>query len=302
MRLTRPRLRPAHARPQAAGPSRPARRPRATGDDGAPSSDAPPPPPGRVAGAVEGLRSFKLPDLDDEQVGGRERGGGEGAGRGSLSACDAARTRLLPHTSSLSPQREMISDLADPSALGKRGEALVLAQLATFFFVLFPPLAVTLAVQLAGCAAMAGGAALAVAGVTGIGAKSLTPFPAPRATNALATRGPYALVRHPMYGGLTLVAFGLAAASASPGRMVRGEGNGGWSARAGGPRPASASGAYHPPPPPPSLPLPQAAAAALLYVLTRKVALEEAALARLHGPAWDAYVDATPRMLLPYLW
>lgn len=56
------------------------------------------------------------------------------------------------------------------------------------------------------------------------------------------------------------------------------------------------------PPPPPSLPLPQAAAAALLYVLTRKVALEEAALARLHGPAWDAYVDATPRMLLPYLW
>ena len=68
MRLTRPRLRPAHARPQAAGPSRPARRPRATGDDGAPSSDAPPPPPGRVAGAVEGLRSFKLPDLDDEQV------------------------------------------------------------------------------------------------------------------------------------------------------------------------------------------------------------------------------------------
>lgn len=68
-------------------------------------------------------------------------------------------------------------------------------------------------------------------------------------------------------------------------------------------RPPPGLGLGRPPtPPPPSLPLPQAAAVALLYVLTRKVALEEAALARLHGPAWDAYVDATPRMLLPYVW
>jgi protein-S-isoprenylcysteine O-methyltransferase Ste14 len=38
--------------------------------------------------------------------------------------------------------------------------------------------------------------------------RSLTPFPAPRAQQDLTTTGPYALVRHPMYGGGILVALG----------------------------------------------------------------------------------------------
>jgi protein-S-isoprenylcysteine O-methyltransferase Ste14 len=37
---------------------------------------------------------------------------------------------------------------------------------------------------------------------------SLTPFPAPRTDQAVKTAGPYALVRHPMYGGGVLIALG----------------------------------------------------------------------------------------------
>jgi protein-S-isoprenylcysteine O-methyltransferase Ste14 len=37
---------------------------------------------------------------------------------------------------------------------------------------------------------------------------SLTPFPTPRAHQDLKTTGPYALVRHPMYGGGILIALG----------------------------------------------------------------------------------------------
>jgi len=158
----------------------------------------------------------------------------------------------------------MISDIADPQQIGRRGEALVVAQLAALFFTVFPPHAVTLAVQLAGLAALFGGIAFAAAAVGGIGAASLTPFPAPRKSNRLATKGPFAVVRHPMYAGLAGAAVGLALASASPGRL--------------------------------------AAAAALIYVLLRKIEVEEAALADRHGGAWTAYCESTPQRLVPYVW
>ena len=37
---------------------------------------------------------------------------------------------------------------------------------------------------------------------------SLTPFPAPRARQGAKTTGPYALVRHPMYGAVILLTLG----------------------------------------------------------------------------------------------
>ena len=37
---------------------------------------------------------------------------------------------------------------------------------------------------------------------------SLTPFPAPQTDQTVKTAGPYALVRHPMYGGGILIALG----------------------------------------------------------------------------------------------
>jgi protein-S-isoprenylcysteine O-methyltransferase Ste14 len=55
------------------------------------------------------------------------------------------------------------------------------------------------------------GAALAILGVTELhGGGALTPVPRPRSGAELVTSGPYAVVRHPIYGGLVLVAFGLA--------------------------------------------------------------------------------------------
>ncbi|MGZ4419630.1 MAG: methyltransferase family protein, partial [Gaiellaceae bacterium] len=62
------------------------------------------------------------------------------------------------------------------------------------------------AYSIGGVLLAAGVVLLAWAG-RGLG-KSLTPFPAPRLQQDITTTGPYALVRHPMYGGGILVALG----------------------------------------------------------------------------------------------
>lgn len=59
-------------------------------------------------------------------------------------------------------------------------------------------------------ALLAAGVALLVAGGSDLGT-ALTPFPAPRAGEALRTAGAYRLVRHPIYGGVVLVALGWSA-------------------------------------------------------------------------------------------
>jgi len=69
-------------------------------------------------------------------------------------------------------------------------------------------------VSLAGLALMLGGAALLGRGLMDLG-NSLTPLPFPRDDARLVESGVYALVRHPLYGGLTLTAFGWALVSAS---------------------------------------------------------------------------------------
>jgi protein-S-isoprenylcysteine O-methyltransferase Ste14 len=51
------------------------------------------------------------------------------------------------------------------------------------------------------------GLTLFVAGVVALGS-SLTPFPRPSERSTLREGGVYRLVRHPIYGGLLLVAFG----------------------------------------------------------------------------------------------
>jgi protein-S-isoprenylcysteine O-methyltransferase Ste14 len=63
-------------------------------------------------------------------------------------------------------------------------------------------------------ALMAGGVLLAVRGFADLGAV-LTPLPRPRAGATLVDTGAYALVRHPIYGGLILGAFGWAIMQAS---------------------------------------------------------------------------------------
>jgi len=59
-----------------------------------------------------------------------------------------------------------------------------------------------------------GGWALALLG------RRLSPFPAPTDDALLMTRGPFRLVRHPMYGAVIIGAVGLALAFVSPGALV----------------------------------------------------------------------------------
>jgi len=65
-----------------------------------------------------------------------------------------------------------------------------------------------------GIALIAGGIVLAVRGVADLG-RAMTPLPRPREDAELVETGVYALVRHPIYGGLMLAAFGWAVAKAS---------------------------------------------------------------------------------------
>jgi protein-S-isoprenylcysteine O-methyltransferase Ste14 len=67
---------------------------------------------------------------------------------------------------------------------------------------------------LLGIALMVGGGVLFVRGVADLG-RAMTPMPRPRDDAELVETGAYALVRHPIYGGLILGAFGWAKLQAS---------------------------------------------------------------------------------------
>ena len=86
------------------------------------------------------------------------------------------------------------------------GQALALASWA-FGFALsarFPPRGW----MWAGLLPVVAGVTMAVAAMPKLG-QGFTPFPTPSPSGQLATVGPYATVRHPMYGGIFLVAMGL---------------------------------------------------------------------------------------------
>jgi protein-S-isoprenylcysteine O-methyltransferase Ste14 len=65
-----------------------------------------------------------------------------------------------------------------------------------------------------GIALTGGGLVLTVRGVVDLGG-AMTPLPRPRDDAHLVDTGAYALVRHPVYGGLILMAFGWALLRAS---------------------------------------------------------------------------------------
>ncbi len=71
------------------------------------------------------------------------------------------------------------------------------------------------ATTVAGVALLIGGGALAARGIVDLGA-ALTPLPRPRDDARLVDRGAYALVRHPVYGGLVIAGLGWALVTASP--------------------------------------------------------------------------------------
>jgi protein-S-isoprenylcysteine O-methyltransferase Ste14 len=63
--------------------------------------------------------------------------------------------------------------------------------------------------RIMGALLLAAGLLLVVAGITNLG-RNLTAVPRPRDGGSLVRTGPFALVRHPMYGGTILAAFGWA--------------------------------------------------------------------------------------------
>ena len=98
--------------------------------------------------------------------------------------------------------------------LGRRGEGWVAGQLLLMAGVFLSALAGRSWADAYSVAAHATGAALLAVGVVllawaglHLGA-SLTPFPAPRRNAILRASGPYALVRHPMYGSGILISLG----------------------------------------------------------------------------------------------
>jgi protein-S-isoprenylcysteine O-methyltransferase Ste14 len=62
----------------------------------------------------------------------------------------------------------------------------------------------------------AAGLLLATGGTFGLGRENLSPLPHPRDGATLVQRGAYAIVRHPIYGGFSIAAFGWALAWRSP--------------------------------------------------------------------------------------
>ena len=102
---------------------------------------------------------------------------------------------------------------------GARGEWLVVTQVVLIGLVFLGPRTVAglsvwpfpfpHACAILGGAFMVGGGVLFVAGLVRLG-RNLTPLPYPKEKSTLVQTGPYALVRHPIYGGGLLLALGFA--------------------------------------------------------------------------------------------
>jgi protein-S-isoprenylcysteine O-methyltransferase Ste14 len=107
----------------------------------------------------------------------------------------------------------------EPWWKGARGEWLVVAQVLLMGLTFFGPRSVggrpawpfpfPHALRVAGAVLMVGGGLLFLAGLLRLG-RALTPLPYPKEGAELVQSGPYAVVRHPMYGGGLVLALGWA--------------------------------------------------------------------------------------------
>jgi len=113
----------------------------------------------------------------------------------------------------------VVSGNRKPWWRGSRGEWLVVAQVALIGLVFFGPRTVAgqptwtfpfpSACPAVGSLLMIADGALLAAGLICLG-RTLTPLPYPKEGAALIRTGPFALVRHPMYGGGLVLALGWA--------------------------------------------------------------------------------------------
>jgi protein-S-isoprenylcysteine O-methyltransferase Ste14 len=121
----------------------------------------------------------------------------------------------------------MIDGMGDPLRprlpdLGPRGEGWVVLQVAVFAVIAASGFVgpawdgpLRFAVSSLGLGFIVAGAALCARGIIDIRAH-ITPFPRPGAGAQLMEHGAFGLVRHPIYGGGVIAAFGWALARASP--------------------------------------------------------------------------------------
>jgi len=99
---------------------------------------------------------------------------------------------------------------------GERGEWYFIAQIAAMILVFFgprhlgqPPLPGTRLMTYVGGGMMAAGAWLLGISMLALGVNQ-SPLPRPTPDSSLVESGPYRFIRHPMYAGLVLLAFGWA--------------------------------------------------------------------------------------------
>lgn len=107
-------------------------------------------------------------------------------------------------------------------ALGRRGGGWVVVQVLLIAAVMLSalvglewPHVLEIPAYAVGALLIALGTALLVAGGVALG-PALTPYPAPRGADGMTTGGVYARARHPIYGGVLLLALGWSAVFASP--------------------------------------------------------------------------------------
>jgi protein-S-isoprenylcysteine O-methyltransferase Ste14 len=101
---------------------------------------------------------------------------------------------------------------------GSHGEWYLAAQLALMALVFFGPrtlpslpgwpTALAQILRIVGVVLIVAGSGLLLAGLLQLGSRSLSPLPSPRRHAALIQTGPYRLVRHPMYAGGMVLAYG----------------------------------------------------------------------------------------------
>lgn len=135
---------------------------------------------------------------------------------------DEADLNKLASSTAASSRPEVSSELAarrQPWWKGSKGEWFVVAQLALMGLVFFGPRTVggqpdwpfpfVRASHAAGTTLIVLGGVLFLAGLLHLG-RRLTPLPYPKAGTSLVQTGPFAVVRHPIYSGGLVLAFGWA--------------------------------------------------------------------------------------------
>lgn len=180
----------------------------------------------------------------------------------AAAAADAAEVSSHPLTDMFGAQ-ELLTELQDQDQFGKRGEAWTFAQVAAIVLVLLPPFQLVGLVDILATLLITSGVVFMLYGIMSLG-RFISPLAAPRKSHELITTGMYNYVRHPMYGGLLMAAFGLAVITRSETRL--------------------------------------AMAALLWVVLEKKVTIEERMLLERYGQVYQDFKAKVTKKFFPFVY